>query len=121
MEKLSFQPSVEKDGEAVGHLPQHISRNISYFLSHSRNSVTCTVTGQRMNRGVGLVVKVPCTYRFTGQKLFIERLKELLYNKKCCYTYAVINVQVFKVTGMTDVTVACIRQVAALQIHNIGI
>ena len=41
----AFAVAVEKDG-VVGHSPQCISRNISYFLSHSGNSATCTVTGQ---------------------------------------------------------------------------
>ena len=57
----AFAVAMEKDGEVVGHLPQCTSRNISYFLSHSGNSATCTVTGQQMNRGVGLGVKVPWT------------------------------------------------------------
>ena len=78
----TFAVAVEKEGDVVGHLPQSISRNVSYFISHSGNNATCTVTGPRVNRGVGLGVEVSCTYRFTGQKLFVKRLKELLYNKK---------------------------------------
>jgi len=40
----TFAVAVIKD--VVGHLPQHISRNVNYFLSHSGNNATCTVTGQ---------------------------------------------------------------------------
>jgi len=73
----AFAVAVIKE-DVVGHLPQRINRNVNYFLSHSGNNATCTVTGQRTDRGVGLGVEVPCTYRFTGHKLFVERLEELL-------------------------------------------
>ena len=77
-----FAVAVEKDEEIVGHLPQHMCRIVSYFLNYSGNIASCTVTGQRINRGVGLGVEVPCIYKFVGQTLYIDRLKELLCNKK---------------------------------------
>ena len=77
-----FAVAVEKDEEIVGHLPHRMCRIVSYFLNYSGNIASCTITGQRINRGVGLGVEVPCTYKFIGQKLYIDRLKELLLNKK---------------------------------------
>ena len=41
----AFAVAVEKEGDVVGHLSQSISRNVSYFISHSGNNATCTVTG----------------------------------------------------------------------------
>ena len=77
-----FAVAVEKDEEIVGYLPHHMCRIISYFLNYHGNIASCTATGQRINRGVRLGVEVPCTYKFIGQKLYIDRLKELLLNKK---------------------------------------
>ena len=76
-----FAMAVEKNEEIVGHLPQHMCKIVSYFLNYSRNIAGCTITGQQIDCGVGLGVEVPCAYKFVGQKLCINRLKELC-NKK---------------------------------------
>ena len=48
--------AVEKDKLEI--FPQSICKLATYFLSHSRNIVTCAVTGPHMNCGVGLGMQV---------------------------------------------------------------
>ena len=38
----------------------------------------CEVTGQTINRGVGLGIEVHCTYKFYGPIAYINKLQELL-------------------------------------------
>ncbi len=36
------------------------------------------ITGEKVNRGAGMGLEVPCIYRFYGPKLYIDRLEEML-------------------------------------------
>ena len=59
----------------MGHVPQTLSKVTSFF--HDRNFVFCEVTGERLNHGVQLGVKVPKCY---GRQTHIDKLKELVVN-----------------------------------------
>ena len=70
--------AVMKNDLLVGHIPRSICRVVSYFLAKDGHNAVCEVTGNRVNRGVQLGLEVPCTYRFYGRQLYIDRLKDLL-------------------------------------------
>ena len=74
--------AVQKDAEAVGHVPRHISFICNLFI-HRSGLLSCSVTGTRryssdLPQG-GL--EVPCYYMYSGTKDLIvkarDRLKEL--------------------------------------------
>ena len=67
-----YAEALKKDGIVVGHLPREISRTAHYFLQCERNSIECEIVGQRVNRGRGLGLEVPCLYKFIGRKDFVE-------------------------------------------------
>ncbi len=56
--------AVLKEGQVVGHIPYNISAIVSHFLSRDYNKAFVEVTGDRVNRGGGYGVEVPCCYRF---------------------------------------------------------
>ena len=77
-----FAVAVQKDAEAVGHVPRHISCICNLFI-HRSGLLSCSVTGARryfsdLPQGW---LKVPCYYTFFGTKDFIvkarDRLEEL--------------------------------------------
>ena len=53
-----FAVAVIHEGDVVGHLPQGISKNISYFLHHDGIVGFCEITGRRCNRGAGLGIEI---------------------------------------------------------------
>ena len=73
-----FAVSVVKDGVVVGHVPKHASRVVCFFLKRVESVGFCEVTGSRVNRGVGLGLEIPCTYKFYGHKAYLDRLQTLL-------------------------------------------
>ena len=46
------------------------------FLEISSSTVTCTVTGKRVNRGRGYGLEVPCQYSSKGNSLAVKWLSE---------------------------------------------
>ena len=50
------------------------SRCVSQCLEISSSTVTCAVTGKRVNRGGGYSLKFPCQYLFKGNLLAVEWL-----------------------------------------------
>ena len=54
----------ELDDKVVGHVPLSYSRQVSQFLEISPSTVTCTVTGKRVNRGGGYNL-LSCKFSFT--------------------------------------------------------
>ena len=58
-----FAVAVLKDGEVMRHVPTTLSKT-TLFLRHDGNVVFCKVTGERMNCGVQLGVKVSFVYKF---------------------------------------------------------
>ena len=45
--------------EVVGHVPYNLAKSVSHFLSRSASNGFVTVTGSKVNRGVGYGLEVP--------------------------------------------------------------
>ena len=73
-----FTVSVVKDGTVVGHVPKYVSRVICFFLKRVGSVEFYKVTSSRVNRGVGLGLEIPCTYKFYGCQNYLYRLQKLL-------------------------------------------
>ena len=73
-----FAVSIVKDGAVVGHVPKYVSRVICFFLKRVESVGFCEVTSSRVNRGVGLGLEIPCTYKFSGRQAYLDRLQTLL-------------------------------------------
>ena len=72
-----FTVAVQKDGEAVGHVPRHISCICNLFI-HRGGFLSCSVIGVRryssdLPQG-GL--EVPCCYTFSGTKGLIVKARD---------------------------------------------
>ena len=86
--RLEREPTNSKDGFAVavidardrvvGHVPFNIAPTISNFLKRSVNKGTVEVTGQRVNRGAGYGMEIPCKYRLYGPETYIDKLRKIL-------------------------------------------
>ena len=57
---------IKRPGETVGHVPFNLARIISAFLKRSCNKRLVEVTGNRVNRGAGYGLEIPCKYNFYG-------------------------------------------------------
>ena len=65
-----WQPRV---GE--GHVPRHLSTLFSQFLRRTCNKGVVQVMGEKVNRGGGHGLEVPCVYRLYGPEAYLDRLK----------------------------------------------
>ena len=74
--------AVMRDDKVVGHVPLSYSRCVSQFLEISSSTVTCTVTGRRVNRGGGYGLEVPCQYSFKGNSLVVKWLSERIAKER---------------------------------------
>ena len=63
-----FAVSIVKEGVVVGHVPLYVSRVVCFFLKRVGSVGFCEVTGSQVNRGVGLGLEIPCTYKFYGRQ-----------------------------------------------------
>ena len=70
--------AVWKEDKIVGHVPYNIASVISQFLRRDCNKGFVQVTGNKVNRGAGNGLEVPCTYRLYGPRPFIERITQIV-------------------------------------------
>ena len=70
--------AVLREDQTVGHVPFNISSVISQFLRREGNQGFAEVTGDKVNRGAGYGLEIPCTYKLYGPRLYIQRLKEIV-------------------------------------------
>ena len=70
--------SIRKAGETVGHVPFTIAPTVLAFLKRACNKGLVEVMGNRINRGAGYSLEIPCKYHFNGSTLHIERLKTIV-------------------------------------------
>ena len=70
--------AVYKDISIVGHVPYNLARSISCFLRRDVNKAFAEITGEKVNRGAGYGLEVPCKYRLFGPKLYIEKSQEIV-------------------------------------------
>ena len=82
--RVKPEPTNEKDWNAVAvfkedmivrHVPRNLSPRLFQFL---RRDVNKEVTGQKVNRGAGYGLEIPCTYRLYSPPADINRMKELV-------------------------------------------
>ena len=57
---------IKRSGETIGHVPFNLAPIISAFLKRSCNKGLVEVTGNRVNRGAGYGIEIPCKYHFYG-------------------------------------------------------
>ena len=58
-----------KEDRVVGHVPFNFAKPISLFLQRKLNDGRVEVTGEKINRGAGYGLELPCVYRLYGPKL----------------------------------------------------
>ena len=59
-------------------VPFNLASRLYYFLQRDVNKAFVQVTGEKVNRGEGHGLEVPCVYRLYGPKVYIDRMKELV-------------------------------------------
>ena len=69
--------SVVRSGRIVGHVPFNLAPIFFHFLKRSFNKGTAEITGEKVNRGGGYGLEVPCKYRLYGPKAYVERAKTM--------------------------------------------
>ena len=74
-EKDKNMVAVMRNDKVVGHVLLSYSSCVSQFLEISSSTVTCTVTGKRVNQG-GYGLEVSCQYPFKGNLLAVKWLSE---------------------------------------------
>ena len=69
--------AVISDGEVVGHIPYNVASTVSLFLRRAVNKAFVEVTGERVNRGAGDGVEIPCIYRSYCPEPCMNGIKEV--------------------------------------------
>ena len=81
------EPTNSKDKNAVGvfledaivgHVPHNLAPRMSQFLQRDVNKAFAEVAGEKINRGGGYGLEIPCIYRLYGPRVYIEKMKELV-------------------------------------------
>ena len=68
---------VKPEGNStVGHIPYNLAPIVSSFLSRGFNKGMVEVTGERVNRGAGYGLEVPCKYKLYGPKRYVDRAQQ---------------------------------------------
>ena len=85
---LEREPTNCKDGFAVAvvdarnrvvrHIPYNLAPTVSHFFKRTVNKGSLEVMGQRINRGAGYGVEIPCKYRLYGPKVYVEKLRKIV-------------------------------------------
>ena len=56
------------EDQIVGHIPYNLAPKVSALLRRDVNKGFVEVTGDRVNRGAGYGLEIPCSYRLYGPK-----------------------------------------------------
>ena len=87
MLQLRRQPDNNEDSHAVavlneetivGHMPYNLAPIVERFLRREVNKGFTEVTGNKVNRGAGYGLEIPCVYRLYGPKVYCDKLEELV-------------------------------------------
>ena len=65
----------------VGHVPKNLSKFFYQFLSLPNRTISCEVTGKRVNRGGGYGLEIPVKYTFLGPNKAIEWIEKRVTEK----------------------------------------
>ena len=60
--------AVIKDETVVGHVPRCFSLWMKMFLGLPKSDISCKITGNRVNRGAGNGLEIPCEYSAEGDR-----------------------------------------------------
>ena len=55
---------------------------MSRFLKRDANIAYATVTGEKINRGAGYGLEIPCIYQLYGPREYIDKMKEIIHSLK---------------------------------------
>ena len=66
--------AVYKEGLVVGHVPSNLASIISNFLKRDTNKGFAKVVGDKVKRGAGYGLEIPCVYSLYGPKPYIEKM-----------------------------------------------
>ena len=66
------------DRQVVGRVPAELAPTFPPFLAWECNTITATITGAWLNRRAGLDLEVPCFYKLSGPKVYVDHTKEPL-------------------------------------------
>ena len=64
----AYAVAVVQEDRVVGHVPFNFAKPISLFLQRELNDGR---VGEKINRGAGYGLELPCVYRLYGPKLFM--------------------------------------------------
>lgn len=70
--------AVYREDQVVGHVPYNLAPYLSNFLKRDVNKAFAKVVGDKVNRGAGYGLEIPCIYSLYGPKAYIEKMKELV-------------------------------------------
>lgn len=74
--------AVLKEDTVVGHIPFNLAPLISAFLRRDTNCGFAKVVGEKVNRGAGYGLEIPCVYALYGPKPYIDKLEALVASLK---------------------------------------
>ena len=74
----NFAVAVIKEDAIVGHVPFNLAPIFSYFLQRDFNKASLEIIGDRINRGAGYGVEVPCVYRLYGPKAYVDKIRVIV-------------------------------------------
>ena len=69
--------AVMKRDTVVGHVPYNLASMFSQSLNRDFNKATVEITGERVNRGAGYGLEVPCKYRLYGPKTYKGKIRQI--------------------------------------------
>ena len=61
--------AVVKDGCTVGHILRNLAPHFTFFLVRDFNKGLCEIVGERVNRGGGYGLEIPCIFKLYGPRL----------------------------------------------------
>ena len=77
---------INKEDAVVGHVPFNLAPIFSYFLQRDFNKASLEITGDRINRGAGYGLEVPCVYRLYGPKAYVDKIRVIVRSEVSKYT-----------------------------------
>ena len=75
--------------KVVGHVPLYWSESANKFLKFLNHYPTVAVTGNRVNRGIGLGLEIPVDYFFHGGNRVIQWFKKSIEKPDKCTDFKV--------------------------------
>ncbi len=70
--------AILKETAIVGHVPQNLAPRLFQFLRRDVNKAFAVIRGDKVNRGAGYGLEVPCIYRLYGPPAYINKMRELV-------------------------------------------